>query len=292
MRLLFCIMFLFFYVFNFNAIARDNCYVQYKGLDTNKRSHLIIQENRSTNRSEHYFECGVGCNDGQLVAVMGKAKIATIDVENQFVICKQTTRGYEWVPQEYFEQCTENDVKSIKDLSKDKVFFDDIENAEMIYVNMSKGSYSKKELRTPVDDKELCFAYMCESGMVPYKGKCVYEANVQERIELIKAGDICLEYDLKKYKYATKGKYQYDRNIKCIVTECKRGYKPDSAGGKCIGISDADTGSANTGASQTNENPSPAFVQAMSELDEINKALDEVMKRLQEEKQVKNDNVT
>ena len=41
-----------------------------------------------------------------------------------------------------------------------------------------------------------------------------------------------------------------------------------------------------------NENPSPAFVQAMSELEEINKALDEVMKRLQEEKQVKNDNVT
>lgn len=289
-------MFLFCYVFNFNAIARDNCYVQYKGLDTNKRSHLIIPENPSTNSSEHYFECGVGnqlfCNDGQLVAVMGKAKIATIDVENQFVICKQTTRGYEWVPQEYFEQCTENDVKSIKDLSKDKVFFDDIENAEMIYVNMSKGSYSRKELRTPIDDKELCFAYMCESGMVPYKGKCVYEANVQERIELIKAGDICLEYDLKKYKYATKGKYQYDRNIKCIVTECKRGYKPDSAGGKCIGISDADTGSANTGASQTNGKPSPAFEQAMSELEEINKALDEVMKRLQEEKQVKNDNVT
>lgn len=241
-------MFLFFYVFNFNAIARDNCYVQYKGLDTNKRSHLIIPENRSTNSSERYFECGVGnqlfCNDGQLVAVRGKAKIGTIGVENQFVKCAKTESGYEWVRQESFKICTENDVKSINGLNKHEVLFKDMENAEMIYVKKSMGLYSGQEFVFPIDDtEELCFAYMCKPDFVLYDDKCTYKSDVPGRA-----------------------------------------------------ISETNTGSTNTGASQsdvgeTNKNPSPDFVQAMSELEEINKALDEVMKRLQEEKQVKNDNV-
>lgn len=304
MRLLFCIMFLFFYVFNFNAIARENCYVKFEGLDTNKRSHLIIPGDRSINFPEGYFECGVGepkqdfCNNGHLLAVRGKAKIGTSVVENRFVECAKTDSGYEWIVQESIEKCTENDVNSIKDLSKHEVFFNDMEFAEMTYVDKSMGYQSRKERVTPIDDtEELCFAYMCKPDFVLYDGKCVYKSDVPERIMSIRAGDNCHAYDLKKYEHATSGEYQSDKNIKCVVTECENGYEPDEKGEKCIKISEADTGSANTDDSQsgvggTNKNHSPAFLQAMSELEEINKALDEVMKRLQEEKQVKNDNVT
>lgn len=304
MRLFFCIMFLFFYVFNFNAIARENCSVKFEGLDTNKRSHLITPGDRSINLPEGYFECGVGepkqdfCNNGQLVAVKGKAKIGTSVVENRFVKCAKTESGYEWIVQESIEKCTENDVNSIKDLSKDEVFLNDMENAEMTYVNKSMDYQSRKEIVTPIDDTdELCFAYMCKPDFVLYDGKCVYESDVPEHVMSIKAGDDCQPLDLNRYLHAKKGKYQSDENIKCIVTECEDGYEPDEKGEKCIKISEADTGSANTDDSQsdvgeTNENPSPAFLQAMSELEEINKALDEVMKRLQEDKQVKNDNVT
>ena len=322
MRLLFCIMFLFFYVFNFNAIARENCFEITDGLDRTKRSHLLIP--RDQNHTEMYFECGdveanqLFCNVGQLVAVRGYARIGGELVQNQFVKCAKTESGYEWVRQDDFEKCTGNDVKSINGLNTHEVLFEELENAEMIYVNMSKGSYSSKERATPIDIKKLCFAYMCNSGYFLYNGKCVHELST--RVSSIRAGEDCSPYDLNRYLYATKGKYRYDKNDECMVTECKRGYKPDEKGEKCIEISETDTGSANTGASQsnvggtnensspdtgsantddsqsdvggTNENPSPAFLQAMSELEEINEALDEVMKRLQEEKQVKNDNVT
>lgn len=294
-------MFLFFYVFNFNAIARDNCFEITEGLDRNKRSHLLIP--RDQNHTEMYFECGdveanqLFCNVGQLVAVRGYARIGGELVQNQFVKCAKTDGVYEWVRQDDFEKCTENDVKSINGLNTHEVLFEELENAEMIYVNMSKGSYSSKERATPIDTKNLCFAYMCKPRSFLYEGKCVYESDMSEHVRSIRAGDNCHAYDLNRYLYATKGKYRYDKNDECMVTECKRGYEPDSAGKKCIEISETDTGSVNTNASQsgvgeTNKNPSPAFLKAMSELEEINKALDEVMKRLQEEKQVKNDNVT
>ena len=297
-------MFLFFYVFNFNAIARESCYAKYEGMDKNSVSHLIIPKDKDL--SEMYFECGVDdpkdphvvCLSGRRIAVLGKATIAGQNVENLYVQCQKVNGGFKWVKQETVAPCSKQfiDSKSTQGLNPDDYFFNNRENSISLFVSSADRLNAFRTVPVEKDEK-ICIAYMCKPDFVLYDDKCTYKSDVPERIMSIRAGNICSVDDLKKYEHATSGEYQSDKNIKCIVTECENGYEPDEKGEKCIKISDADTGSANTGASQsgvgeTNENPSPAFLQTMSELEEINKALDEVMKRLQEEKQVKNDNVT